>query len=111
MSGQRFTWTGKVQHMRLDPDERPYMIWRLFRPEGRAMSSIMLRQTVQERTETLHPELTKATAPVERDDRDWYNDAIIYQLHIKAFADANGDGIGDFAGLLAKARLRAGSSA
>jgi len=32
----------------------------------------------------------------------WYRDAVIYQLHVKAFADANGDGIGDFAGLIAK---------
>src|SRR5690606_5934410 len=32
--------------------------------------------------------------------RDWYKDAIIYQLHIKAFHDSNGDGIGDFDGLL-----------
>jgi len=64
------------------------------------MSSISLRQTVQERSETLHPELTKTTAPVERGDREWYRDAIIYQLHIKAFSDSNGDGIGDFAGLL-----------
>ncbi|MCT7374223.1 maltose alpha-D-glucosyltransferase [Chelativorans salis] len=31
---------------------------------------------------------------------DWYKDAIIYQLHIKAFHDSNGDGIGDFNGLL-----------
>jgi maltose alpha-D-glucosyltransferase/alpha-amylase len=29
----------------------------------------------------------------------WYKDAIIYELHIKAYADANGDGIGDFRGL------------
>ncbi|MDK4734799.1 maltose alpha-D-glucosyltransferase [Rhizobium sp. CNPSo 3490] len=29
----------------------------------------------------------------------WYKDAIIYQLHIKSFYDANGDGVGDFAGL------------
>jgi maltose alpha-D-glucosyltransferase/alpha-amylase len=29
----------------------------------------------------------------------WYKDAVIYQLHVKAFADSNGDGIGDFAGL------------
>ncbi|HXW10426.1 MAG TPA: maltose alpha-D-glucosyltransferase [Steroidobacteraceae bacterium] len=29
----------------------------------------------------------------------WYKDAVIYQLHVKAFYDANGDGIGDFAGL------------
>ncbi len=33
---------------------------------------------------------------------DWYKDAIIYQLHVKAFADSNGDGIGDFAGLTGK---------
>lgn len=30
----------------------------------------------------------------------WYKDAIIYQMHVKAFCDANGDGIGDFAGLV-----------
>jgi maltose alpha-D-glucosyltransferase/alpha-amylase len=29
----------------------------------------------------------------------WYKDAIIYQLHVKAFADSNNDGIGDFIGL------------
>jgi maltose alpha-D-glucosyltransferase/alpha-amylase len=29
----------------------------------------------------------------------WYKDAIIYQLHIKAFCDGTGDGIGDFKGL------------
>jgi maltose alpha-D-glucosyltransferase/alpha-amylase len=32
----------------------------------------------------------------------WYKDAVIYQLHIKAFCDANGDGIGDFEGLRQK---------
>ena len=29
----------------------------------------------------------------------WYKDAIIYQLHVKAFFDADNDGIGDFEGL------------
>jgi maltose alpha-D-glucosyltransferase/alpha-amylase len=32
----------------------------------------------------------------------WYKDAIIYELHIKAFRDGNNDGIGDFEGLLQK---------
>jgi maltose alpha-D-glucosyltransferase / alpha-amylase len=32
----------------------------------------------------------------------WYKDAVIYQLHIKAFFDSNNDGIGDFAGLAQK---------
>ncbi len=29
----------------------------------------------------------------------WYKDAVIYQLHVRAFLDSSGDGIGDFAGL------------
>jgi maltose alpha-D-glucosyltransferase/alpha-amylase len=32
----------------------------------------------------------------------WYKDAVFYQLHVKSFADSNGDGIGDFRGLTAK---------
>jgi maltose alpha-D-glucosyltransferase/alpha-amylase len=32
----------------------------------------------------------------------WYRDAVIYQLHVKSFFDANNDGVGDFPGLLAK---------
>ncbi|MDX3907901.1 MAG: maltose alpha-D-glucosyltransferase [Pigmentiphaga sp.] len=39
---------------------------------------------------------------VNRGDPLWYKDAVIYQLHVKSFFDANNDGIGDFAGLLAK---------
>jgi maltose alpha-D-glucosyltransferase/alpha-amylase len=37
-------------------------------------------------------------------DRDplWYKDAIIYETHVKAFFDGNGDGVGDFAGLIEK---------
>ena len=35
-------------------------------------------------------------------DPQWYKDAIIYELHVKAFADSNGDGIGDFPGLMGK---------
>jgi maltose alpha-D-glucosyltransferase / alpha-amylase len=36
------------------------------------------------------------------DKLHWYKDAVIYELHIKAFRDSNGDGIGDFKGLLEK---------
>jgi maltose alpha-D-glucosyltransferase/alpha-amylase len=32
----------------------------------------------------------------------WHKDAVIYQLHVKSFFDANGDGFGDFAGLTQK---------
>jgi maltose alpha-D-glucosyltransferase/alpha-amylase len=39
---------------------------------------------------------------VINDKLHWYKDAIIYELHIKAFRDSNGDGIGDFGGLMEK---------
>jgi maltose alpha-D-glucosyltransferase/alpha-amylase len=32
----------------------------------------------------------------------WYKDAVFYQLHVKSFADSNGDGVGDFVGLTSK---------
>src|SRR4026207_1666850 len=32
----------------------------------------------------------------------WYKDAIIYEVHVRAFFDSNNDGIGDFAGLTQK---------
>ncbi|MCM2326708.1 MAG: maltose alpha-D-glucosyltransferase [Lysobacter sp.] len=35
-------------------------------------------------------------------DALWYKDAVVYQLHIKAFFDSNDDGTGDFRGLASK---------
>jgi maltose alpha-D-glucosyltransferase / alpha-amylase len=32
----------------------------------------------------------------------WYKDAVIYEIHVRAFMDSNADGIGDFPGLLSK---------
>jgi len=36
------------------------------------------------------------------DEALWYKDAIIYQLHVKAFFDSDNSGIGDVAGLTTK---------
>ena len=45
----------------------------------------------------------KSTSGAEpRPEPLWYKDAVIYQLHVRAFCDANGDGIGDFKGLTTK---------
>jgi len=37
--------------------------------------------------------------PGSAQDRLWYKDAIIYELHVRAFFDSNNDGVGDFQGL------------
>lgn len=39
---------------------------------------------------------------INLDNPLWYKDAIIYQLHVRAFYDSNDDGIGDFSGLIQK---------
>ncbi len=57
--------------------------------------------------ELAHPtaaaDATTADAMItDANDPYWYKDAVIYQLHVKSFFDANGDGIGDFAGLMSK---------
>jgi len=36
------------------------------------------------------------------DDPLWWRSAVIYQIYIRSFADANGDGIGDLAGVRAR---------
>ncbi len=43
-----------------------------------------------------------AKAPIQPDDPLWYKDAIIYELHIKAFFDSDNTGIGDLEGLIRK---------
>ena len=51
------------------------------------------------------PATTALSAPVDAtavDPAHWYKDAIVYQLHIKAFFDSNDDGVGDFSGLTDK---------
>ncbi len=40
--------------------------------------------------------------PSREEDPFWYRDAIVYQLHIKAYYDSDGNGIGDFRGLIQK---------
>ncbi|MBI4543716.1 MAG: maltose alpha-D-glucosyltransferase, partial [Gemmatimonadetes bacterium] len=40
--------------------------------------------------------------PRAAEDPLWYRDAVIYELHVRAFFDSDGDGVGDFRGLTQK---------
>ncbi|HEU4344956.1 MAG TPA: maltose alpha-D-glucosyltransferase [Candidatus Binatia bacterium] len=44
----------------------------------------------------------KFSDPSIEDSPQWYKDAVIYELHVRAYCDGNGDGIGDFQGLTDK---------
>ena len=43
-----------------------------------------------------------AAAPAMPVEPLWYRNAVIYQMHVRSFSDSNGDGIGDFNGLISK---------
>jgi maltose alpha-D-glucosyltransferase/alpha-amylase len=47
----------------------------------------------------VQPRAQDDSLPVDEDPL-WFKDAIFYELHVKAFQDSNGDGIGDFRGLI-----------
>ncbi|MFC1914619.1 maltose alpha-D-glucosyltransferase, partial [Chloroflexota bacterium] len=44
----------------------------------------------------------KTEASISEDSQLWYKDAIIYELHVRSFSDSDGDGAGDFLGLIDK---------
>jgi maltose alpha-D-glucosyltransferase/alpha-amylase len=46
--------------------------------------------------------MTESGASLLHDDPLWFKDAVIYEIHIRAFNDSNGDGIGDINGLIEK---------
>src|SRR5215207_10084402 len=37
--------------------------------------------------------------PGQASSSPWWRDAVVYQVYLRSFADSNGDGIGDLAGL------------
>jgi len=46
--------------------------------------------------------LTAHTAAQPSAAADWWRSAVIYEVYVRSFADANGDGTGDLAGVLSK---------
>ena len=50
----------------------------------------------------MSPRAVQTVAEPAESVRHWYKDAVIYELHVRAFRDSNGDGIGDFRGLIEK---------
>src|SRR3954470_20688561 len=45
---------------------------------------------------------TTTDAAATGTDARWGRDAVVYQVYVRSFADANGDGIGDLAGVRAR---------
>jgi alpha-glucosidase len=57
--------------------------------------------TVSSSGAVAEPAPTGVPSP-DRPERPWWRDAVVYQVYVRSFADRNGDGIGDLAGVRAQ---------
>jgi len=63
---------------------------------------------LRDTTADAEPSLMTRVAPVKASPgtraTPWWRDAVVYQVYVRSFRDANGDGIGDLAGIRAELR-------
>ena len=85
LGGARYLWEGPRNFVQLDPQLAPAHF--CSSPQGQERTSIRVFHM-------RHP--MQIVNPL------WHKEAVIYQLHIRSFCDANDDGIGDFRGLTSK---------
>ena len=95
LTGAHYVWRGRPISVSPRPRRRPVPCLRAH-PAGR-----LARGCSMTTTEVAHERRTAALAPLGG-SADWYKEAVIYELHVRAFHDGNGDGIGDFKGLIEK---------
>lgn len=48
------------------------------------------------------PKKAAPRKPLDKSRKDWWKQAVIYQIYPKSFQDSNGDGIGDLPGILSR---------
>jgi alpha-glucosidase len=53
-------------------------------------------------TKTAHHSPQHAAVPAAAAERDWWKNAVIYEIYPRSFQDSNGDGIGDLNGITAR---------
>ncbi len=51
---------------------------------------------------TAQQEATRGAAESEERERDWWKDAVIYEVYPRSFQDSNGDGVGDLNGITSR---------
>ena len=61
-----------------------------------------VRETTPLADATKTPDLVPATSTAIPSSQTWWSDAVFYEIFVRSFYDSDGDGIGDFNGVIAK---------
>ncbi len=91
LSGARFLWRGARNYVALDPGALRRTL--PHPPQACAPSAISIIFCDMN---------SQPEPPPFTGDPLWYKDAVIYEVHVRAFYDSNDDGIGDFGGITRK---------
>ena len=99
LTDAHYQWEGARNFVMLDPAGRcrPTL-----RTSGSRRQAPAVRRPSRRAPDEPPVAVTEAAAGPSDGVRHWYKDAVIYELHVRAFRDSNGDGVGDFRGLIEK---------
>ena len=112
LTDARYTWSGSQNFVKLDPEGVPCHIF--CGGAGRQsiagdLVAIDVTNEAAQNNDGIRHDVDPRHGIERADDTldptpsgGWYKDAVIYEIHVRAFHDGNGDGVGDFKGLIEK---------
>ncbi|MBA2247311.1 MAG: hypothetical protein H0W23_04215, partial [Chloroflexia bacterium] len=84
----RYVATGSIQR---------WMIW-----ASVFLITVTPLQAAGQATPEASPAATPLATPIAGDSSGWWHGATCYEIFVRSFADSDGDGIGDFAGVTSR---------
>jgi alpha-glucosidase len=69
---------------------------------GLAAIPIFGQVAVTAKAQTAPTQATTKTAQSQQNERDWWKNAVIYEIYPRSYQDSNGDGIGDLNGITSR---------
>ena len=99
LGGGIYRWRGWHNYVDLTPGRGPAHVFAVRRIDASAPEIVHGAHSM---TAAKNPKTQASRSAPAAERSDWFKDAVIYEIHVRAFQDANGDGTGDFDGLTSR---------